>query len=120
VKLAKVVPTPHVPLILEVRDSKSKKVDEVLTSGGVVEITGSDIKIDGDDTTIGVYFVPETGTELKAETIVTNKPSSVIVTIPTLSAGTYKIKIVTQYSGGKTVKDVRSTTYNKLFLAIIP
>jgi hypothetical protein len=116
VKLTKVVPAQHLPLILEVRDSKSKKIDEILTSGGVVELLGSNIKIDGDDPSIGLYFVPTTGAELKSETIVTNKPSSVIATIPALAPGTYKIRLSTQFSGGKTVKDVRTTTYGKVLL----
>ncbi|MDR2410700.1 MAG: DUF4469 domain-containing protein [Bacteroidales bacterium] len=49
----------------------------------------------------------------EAETVVQNNPSSLIVLIPTLRQGTCQIKIITQYNGGKDLKEPRTTVYNK-------
>jgi hypothetical protein len=68
IKLTKVnTPSPQ-PQILEVKDSVSRKVDEILTSGGVVEVNGINIKITGNDEACSLYFVAE-DTEIKAATL---------------------------------------------------
>jgi hypothetical protein len=107
-------PTPQ-PQILEVKDSVSGKVDEILTAGGAVEINGINIKIVGDNAAVGLYFVDDYSTETKAATIVQNKPGSIIALIPTLYPYKYRIKIVTQYSGGKDLKEPKTTVYSKIF-----
>lgn len=115
VKLTKVnTPSPQ-PQMLEVKDSVSGKVDEVLTSGGAVEIDGVNIKLAGDKVGVGLWFVPVNGVETKATTIITNKPSQIIALIPqTLPVGNdCRLKIVTQYSGGKDWKEPKTTVYGK-------
>ncbi|KAA6344131.1 hypothetical protein EZS27_008213 [termite gut metagenome] len=113
VKLAKVnAPAPQ-PQILEVKDSVSGQVDTILTAGGAVEIDGINIKIVGDNEAVGLYFVAEDTTETKAVTLISNKPSLVLSLIPALASGNYRIKIVTQYSGGKDLKEPKTTIYSK-------
>jgi hypothetical protein len=115
VKVTKVNTASPQPQILEVRDSVSGKVDEILTPGGVIEIEGIDIKVAGKNMDCGLFFVPlSSGRELMAETLVRNLPSTIIALIPQLAAGEYQIKIVTQYSGSKDLKDSKTTIYNKL------
>jgi hypothetical protein len=106
-------PSPQ-PQVLEVKDSVSGQVDTILTAGGAVEIVGINIKIAGDNADCGLYFVTEGNSEFKAVTLVANKPSSVIALVPALAAGGYRVKIVTQYSGGKELKDPKITVYNKI------
>lgn len=115
-KTSTIVPQPQ---ILEVKDSVSGKVNEVLTSKGVVELRGHNIKVEGDNTACGLYFVAEDGTELKAAVLVTNKPSSVVAMMPALAAGkSYQIKLVTQYTGSGTyLKTPRTVVYNKSLTA---
>ena len=48
------------PYITEVADIVSGKVNEVLTKGGVVQLTGSRLKFKADDTAQGIFFVPYT------------------------------------------------------------
>ena len=120
VKLAKTnAPLPQ-PQILEVKDSVSGKVDDVLTAGGAVEIDGINIKLAGDSDSVGLWFVLADGTETKAVTVVTNKPSQIISLIPQqLQAGSNcQLKIVTQYSGGKNLKEPKTTVYGKTFTVI--
>jgi hypothetical protein len=117
VKLVKInAPSPQ-PQVLEVKDSVSEKIDEVLTSGGAVEIDGINIKLAGKKETVGLWFVSESdGSETPATTIVINRPAQVIALIPALTIGeTYRIKIVTQYSGSVELKQPKVTVYDKLF-----
>jgi len=104
------------PTILEVKDSVSGKVNEQLTPGGVVELMGVNIKIVGENADCGLWFVPVSGEAVKAQVIVQNKPSSLIAMIPNLSAGTYTLKEVTQFNGGKPLKVPRTCIFNKSLL----
>lgn len=104
------------PTILEVKDSVSGKVNEQLTPGGVAELMGVNIKIVGENADCGLWFVPATGEAVKAKVIVQNKPSSLIVMIPNLSAGTYTLKEVTQFSGGKPLKEPKICIFTKPLL----
>jgi hypothetical protein len=114
VKLVKVnAPAPQ-PQILEVKDSVTGKVDEVLTAGGAVEIDGIHIKIAGEKEECGLYFTDDNGTDTKAVTIIRNKPATVLALIPALAPGNYHVKIVTQYSGGKDLKEPKTTIYGKV------
>jgi len=101
------------PTILEVKDSVSGKVNEQLTPGGVVELMGVNIKIVGENADCGLWFVPASGEAMKAQVIVQNKPSSLIAMIPNLSAGTYTLKEVTQYSGSNLLKSPKTSFFNK-------
>lgn len=100
VKLEKTnVPAP-LPQIQEVKDSVSGTVNERLTAGGVAELRGYNLKIDGDNPSCGLWFVAADGQETKAATIIENKPSKIIAMIPALTAGSYQVKVATQFSGG--------------------
>jgi hypothetical protein len=113
IRLEKVnTPIPQ-PQILEVKDSVTGSVDTLLTSGGAVEIAGIHIKIAGIKPENGVYFVSSGGTETKVETIVSNKPSLLIVLVPLLPADTYRIKVTTQYSGSIILKEAKTTVFPK-------
>lgn len=104
------------PTILEVKDSVSGKVNEILTPGGVLEVWGNNIKIAGENPDCGLYFVASTGDTVKAQVVVQNKPSTLIVMIPALPVETYTIKVMTQYTGGKPLKLPRTCTFNKTLL----
>ena len=113
VKLTKINASSPQPQILEVKDSVTGKVDEVLTAGGAVEINGVNIKIAGDNAACGLYFVDENGAETKAVTVIQNKPATVLSLIPALATGSYRVKITTQYSGGNLLKEPKTTIYGK-------
>jgi len=101
------------PTILEVKDSVSGKVNEQLTPGGVVELMGVNIKIVGENADCGLWFVPASGEAVKAQVIVQNKPSTIIAMIPKLSAESYSLKVMTQYTGGKPLKEPRTCLFKK-------
>lgn len=112
-KTETITPQPH---ILEVKDSISGKVNEILTPGGVVEVRGNSIRIVGENADCGLWFVPETGDPIKAQVLVQNKPSVVIAMIPMLPVGTYSIKIVTQYSGSIVLKTSKTCTFRRTLI----
>ncbi len=101
VRVTKTDAVTPLPNIMEVKDVVSGKTNETLTPGGVIQIWGSLLKIEGDHPDVGLWFVPETGEAVKASVIVTNKPASIIAMIPSeLAAGSYQLRIATQFSSG--------------------
>ena len=88
------------PYITEVADIVSGKTNEVLTKGGIVQITGSRLKFDAKDASQGIFFVPETGNPVRASVIAENKPARLMAIIPAdLAAGTYYIEVRTKIIG---------------------
>ena len=102
------------PQIQEVKDSVSGTINDRLTSGGVAEVRGYNLKIEGDDPTCGLWFIAEGGQETQAVTVVENKPSRILAMIPSLASGKYQIKVVTQFNGsGKWLKSPKQFVYPK-------
>lgn len=103
--------------ILQVTDVKSGTINDLLTPGRNLKVSGTKIKVGGDNPENGIYFVStDTNTRTKVEEsdVVVNNPSELIVIIPTLPAGTYKLEIVTQQSGSTLLKDPRTATLEKV------
>ena len=104
--------------IAQVTDVKSGSVNDMLTPNRNLKVKGSKIKLVGDNTSIGVYFINQaSGASIKVDSadVVTNNPSELIIVIPGLAAGTYKLQVVTQFSGSSTpLKEPRSSTFDKV------
>ena len=102
----------------QVTDVKSGTVNDLLTPDRNLKITGSKIKIAGETPgETGVYFINQATQDVikvPESDIVTNNPSEVIVVIPELIAGEYKLQIVTQYSSGKNLKEARTLLFDKI------
>ena len=109
------------PYITEVADIVTGTVNTVLTKGGVVQITGSRLKFKADDAAQGIFFVPETGTPVRAAVIAENKPARLMAIIPAdLEAGTYYIEVRSKHSGGgKPLKAVKAGRFAKP-LTVVP
>ena len=97
------------PYITEVTDIVSSTVNTTLTKGGIVQLVGSRLKFDAKDTSQGIFFVPETGTPVRAAVIAENKPARLMAIIPAdLEAGTYYTEVRTKYTvGGKPLKTAK-------------
>ena len=102
--------------ILQVKDVKSGTVNDLLTPGHALKISGSKIKVLGEEKANGIYFVnTDTNDRIQVELsdMVNNNPSELIVIIPALRAGTYKLEVVTQYAGGNVLKEPRTAEFDK-------
>ncbi|MDR2793261.1 MAG: DUF4469 domain-containing protein [Treponema sp.] len=88
--------------IAEVQDVASGTSDERLTSGGAVIVLGSRIKIAGDDPSCGLYLVnvADGSAQKVGGNFIENHPSRLSAQLPTLTAGTYRVRVVTQYASG--------------------
>jgi hypothetical protein len=104
--------------IRSVTDVTTKKVNEVLTPAGMANISGSRIKIDGDNPDVGLFLVNQDTQErnqVPDTTIGLNDPSKVMFIVPAgLAAGDYLVSIITQYSAHskQTLNEPRTITFN--------
>lgn len=96
---------PRKPEITAVYDVKSKSGD-TLTKGGFLEIKGVNIKICGENPNVWLYFVSTDDSlqsvKLTVEELGRNSNTTIACVVPAeLKTGTYRIRIVTQFLGGK-------------------
>jgi hypothetical protein len=97
IKMTK-VQTPNTgPVIAAIRDSVSGLTDGTLSTGSVLDIAGSRLKLFPDLPDDGVYFIDAGGNEYKASTLVENKPSRLIVMLPALPSGSYTLEVRTHF-----------------------
>ena len=103
--------------ILQVTDVKSNTVNELLTPRYNLKILGSKIKIVGDHGDIGVRFVwaedPNSWIDVEPSDLVTNNPSELIIIIPDIPSGVYKLQVTTQYAVGRLLKEPRTVIFEK-------
>lgn len=103
--------------ISQVTDVKTGSVNDLLTPNRNLKITGRKIRVDGDKEGIGVYFVNQTsGESVKVDPadLVVNDPSELIIVIPELAAGTYKLQVITQFTGSILLKEPRTVLFDKV------
>lgn len=92
-------------VIGQVTDCFTGSVCELLTPGSNLIINGVKIRLVGDDSTVGVYFINEsTGerTKVASNEIAVNQNNKLIIVIPHIEKGDYRLEVVTQYSGSGT------------------
>ena len=105
--------------INSVTDVSTGEVNTKLTPGGGVNVTGTRIKIEGDQTGVGIKLVNE---ETKEETLVPmnsildNSPSKLTFIVPAgLAAGDYRLMITTQHSSARVLlKEPRTYSFEYL------
>ena len=101
----------------QVEDMKSRTVNEVLTPGFNLRVTGTKLRVVGDKPGVGIFFretVTNTATKVDEADIVVNNPSELMIIIPALPAGTYQLEVTTQYSMGKQwLKEPRTSVFEK-------
>jgi hypothetical protein len=105
--------------IAEVTDLRTKSVNDLLTPGRNARITGGKLKVEGSDPSCGVYFVNEADlsrVKVDEADIVENQNAHLLVIVPALQAGTYRLEVTTQYmsSGSKLLKEPRTASFDRL------
>ena len=103
--------------ILQVTDVKSGSINDLITPGRNLKIQGSKIKIAGENPANGVFFV-DVATEARTPVDITdrvvNNPSELIVLVPDLAPGSYRIEVVTQFTNGNILKEPRTAVFDKI------
>lgn len=101
----------------QVEDMKSRTVNEVLTPGFNLRVTGTKLRVVGDKPGVGIFFretATNTATKVDEGDIVINNPSELMIIIPALPTGTYQLEVTTQYSMGKQwLKEPRTSVFEK-------
>jgi hypothetical protein len=115
IKLKRVAAVLTGTVITSVVDVKSGAVNGGLTPGRDIKIAGVKLKIAGNDPSVGLYFVPVEGDPVKVDPtdIVVNNPAELIAVIPPLAAGIWRVRVITQYTGGKALKVPHTFTFEK-------
>ena len=107
--------------IRTVTDAQTKSDTDKLVMNRLLVISGEKIKITGDDPTVGLYLIhAESGTEhhFPASTLYQNSNATLMVLVPELAQGSYRLKIITQYAGkGTLLTEPRSCAYVNLLHA---
>lgn len=91
----------------------------ILIRGGFLELTGSNIMLSGKDPSVDLYFVseddPSRTVMLGEKKMGINSPSKLACVVPaTLSDGTYRLRVVTQFTHSKLPrKEPRSFIYDQ-------
>jgi hypothetical protein len=106
------------PHIFEVTDMKTGSVNDLMTPGRNLKISGQKIKIAGDNPANGIVFRsqddPDSTYTVDASDIVTNNPSELMIIIPALIADGYTVEVTTQYSGTTILKEPRTFAFDKI------
>jgi hypothetical protein len=99
-------------------DVVSGEVNQRITAGGGVNLTGVKIKIVGDKEGVGL-FLTETNTaevwQIPNTSILINDPSKITFIVPAdLPAGDYKLSITTQYSSKTLLNEPRTYVFDNV------
>lgn len=82
------------PVLIDFKDIVSGSMNDILSTGGVGELIGNNLKFDEEDEQQGIYLKASDGSESKITTIIRNKPSNLIFMIPEgLAAGAYTLEV---------------------------
>ena len=100
-------------------DAMTKAPSYTVVPGSIYRVEGKNVKVEGDDPSVGIFFVDEDGTETQVPMgqVAVNNPSELRFIVPsTLTDGTYTLRIVTQFANSgthllKTPRSAECTVY---------
>jgi hypothetical protein len=105
-------------VITQVEDMKTGSVNDLLTPGRNLKISGQKIRVAGDKPDVGVLFRsgddPEAVYRVAPDDIVINNPSELMIVIPELLADTYRLEITTQFNRTQPLKNPRTAVFDKI------
>ncbi|MGL4909158.1 MAG: DNA-binding domain-containing protein [Bacteroidales bacterium] len=118
IRVEKVTANEHYLQITQLIDIKTSSMNRLLTPNYNLRINGVKIKVLGEQDSVGVYFVSEQDAKqrfkVKPSDIIINKPSELIVIIPNLPKGDYRLEVSTQFNAGRVLlKAPRTGQFHK-------
>ena len=107
--------------IWTITDLQTNQHTNKLVMNRVLVIRGEKVKISGNNPTVGLYLLhKETNSEIQfsPSELLANGDTKLELIVPELAAGSYQLKVTTQYSGnGKPLVKPRSYTYERTLYA---
>jgi len=101
-KLHKIEPKSALVDIYSFTDHTNTEEMDIASPGGIGELKGKRLKSEEADTTQGIFFIADDGTEHRVTVYVTNTDSTQIFQIPaTLVAGNYKLQVRSIHKNNK-------------------
>lgn len=81
------------PVLIEFMDINSQNTNAIVTSGGIGQITGEELKFNPDNAAEGIYFVAADGSAIKVTVIASRTEGKLVFSIPTLAVGAYTLEV---------------------------
>ena len=104
-KVEAVKPAPNP---IEYRDIGSDTTNDVVSPGGIGQLSGNRLKFDPTEADEGLYFVATGGGETQVVSIQKNKPSQLVFLVPaTLPGGTYHLEVRARMGTGTSARELR-------------
>ena len=104
--------------IQSIRDNFSGSENHLLTPGNALHIKGMKLKLTGTNPEVGIYFLNDTNGErikVPLTDVLVNQNNRLMIVIPDLQSGTYRLEHFTQYAGSNIpLTEPRSTTFATL------
>ncbi|MFT3738261.1 MAG: DNA-binding domain-containing protein [Breznakibacter sp.] len=105
--------------VSQVTDIKTGTVNDAITPNRNLRISGRKIRLAGDRPEVGVYFVGQATQEwvkVDASDIIVNNPSELVIVVPQLAAGGYKLQITSQFGGNtrRMLREPQTTVFDKI------
>ena len=114
IKTEKIIVPVALPHILEVKDIVSGSVNEILSPGGVIQISGNKLKLVPELPDDGIYLLEENGAVTKLSVLVENKPARLIAMIPAdLPSGIYTLEVKASGTSHNPLKTPKQGIFNK-------
>ena len=93
------------PTLQNFTDQMTKISNESFTTGHVASIRGASLKFDDNDSTQGIFFVAEDGSETRVDNVIKNFPSELMFIVPSaLISGSYAVEVRCIYHKSKTLR----------------
>lgn len=105
--------------IAEVIDVKSGSINSIITPNRNLRIRGSKLKVVGENSAVGIYLTKIASNErfkIDSSDIVTNNPSELIIVVPQLPSGTFRLEVCTQFTNSSLLKDPRTAVFDEELL----
>jgi len=101
-----------------VKDTYSCSENDRITPGNILHLTGLKLKLTGNHPDVGIYFINETTaerTKVPTVNIVMNQNNRLMVLIPGLQPGSYRLEHITQYAGsGITLTEPHTSSFIRI------
>lgn len=111
-KVEKIASGQRTPDLQEFLDINSGTTNSILTSGGIGQLVGSELKFNIENPDEGIFLVHETGVETKITVLATRTEGKLVFSIPAgLATGGYRVEVRKGYGNAAAI---RTGTLNEM------